>query len=131
MLTVKTYLHNLQTNFLQWHYRRTVGRGIAKQLKMREVSFPMEIKILVTKQTKKRKPKPTKQSNPPTKNTTSISFESNHSLITHKDHGSFFSLTMHFHCCFLHAKSMHISKYICDGSTYMKWATHCLPSILS
>lgn len=112
MLTVRMYLHNLQTKFLQWHYRRTVGRGIAKQLKMTEVAFSMEIKmsrILVTKQTKKRKPKPTNQTNPPTKNTTSIYFKSNHSLIiTHKDHGSFFSLTMHFHCCFLHAKSIHI-----------------------
>lgn len=50
------YLHNLQTNFLQWQYRRTVGRRIAKQFKIREVAFPMEIKmsrILVAKEAKK------------------------------------------------------------------------------
>lgn len=63
------YLHNLQTNFLQWQYRRTVGRGIAKQLKMRELAFFMEIKksrVLVTKETKKTKPKPNKEANTPT-----------------------------------------------------------------
>lgn len=60
-------LHNLQTNFLQWQYRRTVERGIAKQLSMRKVAFPMEIKmcrILVTKQTKKENKN---QTNSPTK----------------------------------------------------------------
>lgn len=62
------YLHNLQTNFFQWQYRRTVGRGIAKQLKMRELAFPMEIKmsrVLVTRDQKKKTK--TKEINPPTK----------------------------------------------------------------
>lgn len=67
MLTVRMNLHNLQTNFLQWQYRRTVERGIAKQLSMRKVTFPMEIKmrrILVTKETKKENKN---QTNSPTK----------------------------------------------------------------
>lgn len=132
---MRMHLHNLQTNFLQGRYRRTVGRGIAKQLKMREVAFPMEIKMyrmLVTKETKKRKPEPTNQTNPPTKTPQAFLLKATILLmINHKNHGSFFSLTMHFHCCFLHAKSIHIYKYICHGSTYMKWTTHCLRRILS